>query len=106
MPPIPIPTSKSIPYTAISFSIVGRFIFMYLLYRNKSTNSLSLLFCILNMISSGLWIYYGIRIDDTPIVVRSSTELSLLLVSSVYIIRNKVIQHTQTIPVTSLGDKP
>lgn len=58
------------------------------------------------MISSGLWIYYGIRIDDTPIVVRSSTELSLLLVSSVYIIRNKVIQHTQTIPVTSLGDKP
>ena len=36
-----------LPYTATSISVVGRFIFMFLLYKNKSTNSLSLLFCIL-----------------------------------------------------------
>ena len=29
---------KTIPYTAISLSVVGRFIFMYLLYKNKSTS--------------------------------------------------------------------
>ena len=37
---------KIIPYTATSIAVVGRFIFMFLLYKNKSTNSLSLLFCI------------------------------------------------------------
>lgn len=89
---------KSIPYTAITFSIIGRFIFMYLLYKNKSTNSLSLVFCILNTISSSLWVFYGVNIHDLPIVIRSSTEVSLLLVSSIYIIRNKMIQQTQTLP--------
>ncbi len=32
---------RIIPYTATSLSVVGRFIFMFLLYKNKSTNSLS-----------------------------------------------------------------
>ena len=40
---------KIIPYTATSISVIGRFIFMFLLYKNKSTNSLSLLFCILSI---------------------------------------------------------
>lgn len=31
---------KVIPYTATSLSVLGRFIFMFLLYKNKSTNSL------------------------------------------------------------------
>ena len=47
---------KVIPYTATSLSVLGRFIFMFLLYKNKSTNSLSLLFCILSIISSSMWI--------------------------------------------------
>ena len=46
-----------IPYTATSLSILARFIFMYLLYRNKSQNIFSLTFCILNIFSSGMWIY-------------------------------------------------
>ena len=82
---------KIIPYTATSLSVVGRFIFMFLLYRNKSTNSLSLLFCILSIISSSMWIYYSLNVNDLPMIVRSAIELSLLSVSSVYIIKNKIV---------------
>lgn len=83
-------TLKTIPYTAISLSVVGRFIFMYLLYKNKSTNSLSLLFCILNICSSSMWIYYSVQTQDVPMIFRSSTEITLLVMSSIYIIRNKI----------------
>ena len=81
---------KVIPYTATSLSVVGRFIFMYILYKNKSTNTLSLVFCCLSIISSGMWIYYSAINSDTPMIFRSSTEISLLTISSIYIIRNKL----------------
>ena len=80
-----------IPYTATSISIIARIIFMYLLYTKKSTNIYYLLFCILNIFSSGMWIYYSYDKDDTPMIVRSSIDLSLLTISATYIIRNKVI---------------
>jgi uncharacterized protein with PQ loop repeat len=86
---------KVIPYTATSLSVVGRFIFMFALYRNKSTNSLSLLFCILSIISSGMWVYYSVKSHDTPMIMRSCTEISLLTISSIYIIRNKIIVNIQ-----------
>jgi hypothetical protein len=81
---------SSILYTAISISIFARFIFMYLIYKNKSTNSYSLLFCLLNIGSSGMWMYYSIIKQDTRLLVRSGSESGLLLVSSLYIIRNKI----------------
>jgi uncharacterized protein with PQ loop repeat len=92
---------KVIPYTATSLSVVGRFIFMFLLYRNKSTNSLSLLFCILSIISSSMWMYYSVELNDLPMILRSSIEISLLTISSIYIVRNKVINYnvqTQILP--------
>ena len=95
---------KVIPYTATSLSVVGRFIFMFLLYRNKSTNSLSLLFCILSIISSSMWMYYSVELNDLPMILRSSIEISLLTISSIYIIRNKVINYNvenQILPVSS-----
>ena len=79
-----------LPYTATSLSIIGRCIFMYLLYKNKSSNSLSLLFCILNIGSSSMWIYYSVANNDTPMIVRSSSEISLLFISALYIIKNKM----------------
>jgi len=88
---------KILPYTATSLSIVGRFIFMFLLYKNKSTNSLSLLFCMLSIFSSGMWIYYSVKLDDTPLFFRSSTEISLLTLSSIYIIRNKIVNYQNQI---------
>ena len=84
---------RIIPYTATSLSVVGRFIFMFLLYKNKSTNSLSLIFCVLSIFSSGMWIYYSVKSDDTPMIVRSSTELTLISISSIYIIRNKILYY-------------
>jgi uncharacterized protein with PQ loop repeat len=80
-----------IPYTATSISIVARIIFMYLLYTKKSTNIYSLIFCILNIFSSSMWIYYSYDKEDLPMIVRSSIDLSLLTISATYIIRNKVI---------------
>lgn len=80
---------KIIPYTAISLSVIGRLIFMFTLYRNKSTNTYSLLFCALNICSSGMWVYYSTVTHDMPMILRTSMELSLLTISSVYIIRNK-----------------
>lgn len=84
---------KIIPYTATSLSVVGRLIFMFALYKNKSTNSMSLLFCILSIISSGMWVYYSVKSHDTPMILRSSTEITLLTLSSIYIVRNKMINH-------------
>jgi uncharacterized protein with PQ loop repeat len=84
---------KIIPYTATSLSVVGRFIFMFLLYRNKSTNSLSLLFCILSIISSGMWVYYSVKLNDLPMILRSSIEITLLSISSFYIISNKIMDY-------------
>ena len=92
---------KIIPYTATSLSVVGRIIFMYLLYRNKSTNSLSLICCILSICSSSMWIYYSIKVNDLQMIVRCSFEITFLSLSSIYIIRNKVIDykiHRQILP--------
>ena len=84
---------KTIPYTATSLSVIGRCIFMFLLFKNKSTNSLSLLFCILNIFSSSMWIFYSVQLNDIPMILRSSSEISLLTISSIYIIRNKLITY-------------
>lgn len=89
------PNIDVLPYTATSLSVVGRFIFMFLLYKNRSTNSLSLLFCMLSISSSSMWIYYSVKHNDIPMIVRSSTEISLLVISAIYIIRNKVLYYQQ-----------
>lgn len=88
-----------LPYTATSISVVGRFIFMFLLYKNKSTNSLSLLFCILSISSSSMWLCYSIINKDTPMITRSSTEILLLTISSIYIIKNKIKNSSQILPI-------
>ena len=86
---------KVLPYTATSLSVIGRFIFMFLLYKNKSTNSLSLLFCFLSICSSGMWIYYSVEKEDTPMIFRSSTEITLITFSALYILRNKWINYQE-----------
>jgi uncharacterized protein with PQ loop repeat len=93
---------RSLPYSATSLSVFARFIFMFLLYKNKSTNSLSLTFCLLNIVSSSLWIYYSYQTRDLPMIVRSAAELGLLSASSVYIIRNKIRAQRQIAPQAAL----
>jgi uncharacterized protein with PQ loop repeat len=78
-----------IAYVATAISVSGRFIFMYLLYTKKSTNLYSLIFSIMNIFSSCLWITYSQMIVDMPLCVRGSSDLVLFSISTVYILRNR-----------------
>ena len=82
--------ANTIAYSATSISIVGRLIFMYLLYSKKSTNLYSLTFSLLNLVSSSLWITYSQMVLDTPLLVRGSSDLVLFFISSSYIMYNRI----------------
>jgi lipid-A-disaccharide synthase-like uncharacterized protein len=82
-------TQFVIAYFATGISISGRFIFMYLLYTKKSTNPYSLLFSIMNIISSSLWITYSQIIEDTPLFIRGISDLLLFSISTLYIVSNR-----------------
>jgi hypothetical protein len=90
----------SLPYTAVSLSIIARFIFMYLLYTKRSTNVYSLTFCYLSVLSSSLWIPYGVMKEDIPIIVRSSIEMGLLSVSAIYIHWNRM-KEVKVLPLSA-----
>ena len=80
----------NLPYTATSISVISRGVFMVMLYNNKSTKTLSLVMCVLSITSSCMWIYYSIHNEDTPMIIRSSLEITLNTISAIYIIRNKI----------------
>jgi len=42
-----------------------------------------------------MWIYYSVQMNDTPLVMRSSTEITLLFLSALYIIKNKVSHYQE-----------
>jgi len=79
-----------IAYSATFISVSGRFIFMYLLYTKKSTNPYSLLFSIMNIVSSSLWITYSEMTSDMPLLIRGSSDLLLFSISTAYIISNRL----------------
>jgi len=81
-------TELFIAYSATFISVSGRFVFMYLLYTKKSTNPYSLLFSIMNIVSSSLWISYSQMIYDMPLLIRGSSDLFLFSISTAYILRN------------------
>ena len=79
-----------VAYTATVISVSARFIFMYLLYTKKSTNIFSLIFSIMNIVSSALWITYSQMVIDMPLLIRGSCDLVLFSISSGYIINNRL----------------
>ena len=81
-------------YSAMTISISARFIFMYLLYTNKSTNPYSLIFSLMNIVSSTLWITYSQQVGDLPLLVRGSTDLVMFAISAGYILSNRMRQGT------------
>lgn len=89
--------ANTIAYSATSISIVGRLIFMYLLYSKKSTNLYSLTFSLLNLVSSSLWITYSQIVLDTPLLVRGSSDLVLFFISSSYIMYNRINKNTNVV---------
>lgn len=82
-----------IAYSATAISLSGRFIFMYLLYTKKSTNLYSLIFSIMNIVSSSLWIKYSSIIIDMPLLIRGSSDLLLFTISAIYILSNRINQN-------------
>jgi hypothetical protein len=76
--------------TATGISITGRLIFMYLLYTKKSTNIYSLIFSILNIVSSSLWIKYSEMVKDKALLIRGSSDIILFTISGIYIIYNRI----------------
>jgi uncharacterized protein with PQ loop repeat len=90
---------QSAPYTAISISIFARLIFMFLLFKNKSKSNYSLVFCILSIGSSSIWLTYGINNNDDALQYRSSTEICLLTISVLYIIKNKISEKNEIRPI-------
>ena len=92
---------EDIPIMATTIAVISRFIFMWLLYVNKSTNTYSLTFCVLSIISSSMWLNYSITINNISLVYRSATEIGLLGVSMMYIIRNKIKSRKQILPLNS-----
>jgi len=46
-----------------------------------------------------MWIYYSVQMNDTPLITRSTTEITLLFLSALYIIKNKVSQHREIHPL-------
>ena len=95
--------TTDIAYTATALSVSGRFLFLYLLYTKKSTNMYSLLFSVCNVASSSLWMVYSVRKDDTPLLVRSSSDLVLFSISTAYIISNIVQLRRQEAFIAVLG---
>ena len=63
---------------------------MYLLYTKKSTNPLSLIFAIMNIVSSSLWITYSQMVSETPLFIRGTSDLILFSISTGYIIHNRM----------------
>ena len=86
-----------IAYSATVISISARFIFMYLLYTKKSTNIYSLLFSIMNIVSSSLWITYSKLILDMPLLIRGSSDLILFSISASYIMYN-ILELNKIVP--------
>jgi lipid-A-disaccharide synthase-like uncharacterized protein len=81
---------ETIPLIATFFSIVGRFIFIYLLHLNKSRNTYSLLFSISSIVSGSLWLLYSIQLENSLLIARTSIELCSSFYSSIFIINNKL----------------
>ena len=84
-----------IAYSATSISISARLVFMYLLYTKKSTNLISLLFSVMNIVSSSLWIVYSQLVADTPLLVRGSSDIVLFTLSASYILYNRRVENNR-----------
>jgi hypothetical protein len=54
----------------------------------------------LSISSSCMWLYYSTINKDLPMITRSSIEIFLLTISSIYIIKNKIqnLQIQETLP--------
>lgn len=81
---------EMLPLVGVCLSILSRIIFMYLIYVNKSKNSISLLFSIVSIISGSVWLIVFVETNSQMLIIRTTIELLTSLFSSLYIIKNKL----------------
>jgi hypothetical protein len=79
-----------IELVATGFSILSRIIFMYLIWVNKSKNTISLLFSASSVMSGCCWLYVFWQANNTLLLIRTSVELTTSVASGMYIIKNKL----------------
>ena len=78
-----------IEFIATFFSVMSRFLFVYLILVNKSKNTISLMFSLTSIISGTFWLTIFIQSNNTLLIVRTSVELLSSIFSSCYIVKNK-----------------
>lgn len=79
-----------IEFIATTLSVFSRFIFLYLIYTNKSKNTISLLFSIMSILSGSCWFYVFSKGNNILLLTRTCVELFTSLISCLYIIKNKL----------------
>jgi hypothetical protein len=52
-----------------------------------------------------MWMAHSMRTGDKPLFLRSSCDISLLTISAIYIIRNKVLQYAIDLGQTQRQDQ-
>ena len=88
-----------IEYIATFFSVLSRFIFVYLLLINKSKNTISLMFSLTSIVSGSFWLAIFIEGKNTLLILRTSVELTTSIFSAVYITKNKLAIQKQINPL-------
>ncbi len=92
-------STKMIEYIATFFSVLSRFIFVYLLLINKSKNTISLMFSLTSIVSGSFWLAIFIEGKNTLLILRTSVELTTSIFSAVYITKNKLAIQKQINPL-------
>jgi lipid-A-disaccharide synthase-like uncharacterized protein len=78
-----------IEYIATFFSVMSRFLFVYLILVNKSKNTISLMFSLSSIVSGTFWLYIFIQTNNNLLIIRTAVELMSSIFSSGYILKNK-----------------
>jgi len=79
----------NIVFIGTTLSIASRVGFSIVIWRNKSTNPISMGICMTNVVANGFWIPYALQTRNTPILLRSVSDMIISFVSMCYILRNR-----------------
>jgi uncharacterized protein with PQ loop repeat len=84
---------NNLVFMATGLSISSRLLYGIILYRNKSTNSISFMVCGINVISSSFWIQYSLATHTFPLFIRSVCDIIISFLCFFYVGYNKYNYH-------------
>lgn len=87
---------KLLPIIVTVYGLIansGYFTQSYAIYKNKSSNNVSILTFVLYLISTALWVIYGMAINSLPVVLTNGMAvIGALLVVILYFKYKKISQ--------------